>query len=352
MIHAFRYGAEIGSGTSLDLATPKTFDLSSNPDFYDIDAFTITGADLLILMDHIMVDAPRIPTDSDGSLTAGGGSEPTSIATTAGTTTALDFTLTDGSTSDGQTMTVSQIRIHVSGTSTDAERGNVAWTLTGPDSSAVTGSYSSGVVTFSGLTISVADGGSETYTVNANLGRSGLIEGHTFVLSLNGDTDLTLGSAGTQMASTTAVSNGVGFATSVTASQLAFTTQPAGATSGHVLTTPPVVTAQDGYGNTDVDFTGDVSLSEASAGSLSGTTTVAAISGVAPFSNLIYTASADQEAVTLSAAASGLPDATANSVTADVVATPADLHHPARAHHDQQRQHDQFHHGAGRAGGG
>ncbi len=323
LIHAFRNGTEIGTGTPLDLLTPKVFDLSSNANFYDIDAFTITGPDLVIWMDDIMVDAPLILKDSDGTLIVGVGTEPTSIATSAGTTAALDFTLTDGGTSDSLAMAVSQVKVHVSGTSTDDERGYVTWTLTGPDiTGSATGVYdgATDIVTFN-QAISIANGGNETYTVKVDLGHNGLIEGHTFILSLDGDTDLTLGSGGTRMASTSAVNNGSGFATSVTASQLAFTAQPAGSISGSALTTQPVVAAQDSYGNTDVGFTGDISLSEASAGTLSGTSTVAASSGVATFTNLLYTASADQEAFTLGADASGLTGATANSVTSNVVAT-------------------------------
>ena len=327
LIHAFRNGTEIGTGTPLDLLTPKVFDLSSNVNFYDIDAFTITGPDLVIWMDDIMVDAPLILKDSDGSLAAGDGTELSSIATTAGATAALDFKLTDGGTSDGLAMEVSQVKVHVSGTSTDAERGNVVWTLTGPDiTGSVSGTYdgATDIVTFNppiNQAISIANGGSETYTVNANLGHSGLIEGNTFILSLDGDTDLTLDRGGTRMASTSAVNNGSGFATSVTASQLAFTTQPAGSISGSALTTQPVVAAQDSYGNTDVGFTNNISLSEGSAGSLSGISTVAASSGVATFTNLLYTATADQEAFILTAAASGLTGTSATSVTSDVVAT-------------------------------
>lgn len=323
LIHAFRNGTEIGTGTPLDLSTPKVFDLSSNANFYDIDAFTITGPDLVIRMDDIMVDAPLIPKDSDGGLTAGDGTEPTSIATTAGATAALDFKLTDGGTSDGLAMEVSQVKVHLSGTSTDTERSNVAWTLTGPDiTGSVTGSYSSGVVTFTGLSISVANGGNETYTLNANLGHDGLTEGHTFILSLAGATDLTLGSAGTKMSSTDPVTNGPnGFTTSVTATKLAFTIEPAFAISGQALGTQPMVAAQDSFGNTDTDFTGNVSLTEASAGTLGGITIRSANTGVATFTDLAYTASADQEAFILTATATGLTDATANSVTSEVVAT-------------------------------
>ncbi|WP_417362394.1 Ig-like domain-containing protein [Gallaecimonas pentaromativorans] len=322
-ITAYRNGASQGS-TNVDYTSTQfgTTSFSGISAFDNIDEIRITSNDgqpVDVSIDNINVSSLF---DSDGNLTTGGGSEPSSIATNAGTTAALDFTLSDGGGSDGLAMTVSQVKVHVSGTSTTTERGNVAWTLTGPDiSSPVTGSYSAGVVTFSGLTISVADGGGETYAVNANLGHSGITDGHTFILSLDGDTDLTVGGSGTQMGSTTAVSNGAGFAAGVVATKLAFTTQPAGSVSGGALSTQPVVAAQDGFDNTDTDFTGNVSLSEASAGTLSGTTTVAASGGVATFSNLVYTATADQEAFTLTAASGVLTDGTANSVTSDVVAT-------------------------------
>ncbi|WP_406665700.1 Ig-like domain-containing protein [Gallaecimonas sp. GXIMD1310] len=320
VLHAYKGGSEIGTGRPVTVSN-ASIDTSGYSEFHDIDEVRITGVDLDFIMDNIMVDVP-VTQDADGNLSAGSGSEPGSIATNAGSTAALDFTLSDGGGGDGQAMTVSQVQVHVSGTSTATDRSNVVWSLTGPDiSGSVTGSYSAGVVTFSGLAISVADGGSETYTVNADLGHSGITDGHSFVLSLDGDTDLTVGGSGTQMGTTTAVNNGAGFTASVVANKLVFTTQPAGSVSGSALTTQPVVQAQDSFGNTDINFTGNVSLSEASAGALSGTTTVAASSGVATFTNVAYTATADQQSFTLTASATGLTDGTANAVTSDVVAT-------------------------------
>ena len=45
------------------------------------------------------------------------------------------------------------------------------------------------------------------------------------------------------------------------ATQLAFTTQPAGVTAGAAFTTQPVVTAKDGYGNVATGYAKTVSLS-------------------------------------------------------------------------------------------
>jgi len=55
------------------------------------------------------------------------------------------------------------------------------------------------------------------------------------------------------------------------ATQIAFTTQPAGATGGSAFSTQPVVAAQDANGNTVQDYTGAVALSIASGGTAGAT---------------------------------------------------------------------------------
>lgn len=55
------------------------------------------------------------------------------------------------------------------------------------------------------------------------------------------------------------------------ATQLAFTTQPAGATGGSAFSTQPVVAAQDANGNTVQDYAGTVALSIASGGTAGAT---------------------------------------------------------------------------------
>ncbi len=271
--------------------------------------------------------------DSDGDLTASATvTEPVALATTVDTVgeavDIFDFTLSDGGSGDAVAMDISQIVINVSGTSTDAQRGQVTWRLNGPDASNVNGSYSAvaDTITFSSLSISVADGASETYTLNAYYNdNTSLTEGTTFILSVDGDTDLTVGGTGTQMGTTSAVNNGSGSTVSVTATALSFSTAPAGSVSGVALTTQPVVKAVDAFGNTDTDFSETVTLTEASAGSLSGGSVVAS-SGIATFSTLTYTATADQQAFTLTAndqdgVGSDLPTVDAGSLTSDVVAT-------------------------------
>ncbi|MCU8008094.1 DUF4347 domain-containing protein, partial [Shewanella sp. SM87] len=295
---------------------------TDGPEFFEFYGFTVANT----------IDTP--PANSDATLIAAGGVvEPIGLATTIDTVGeavgVFDFTITDGGTSDGLATTVSQIVVSVSGTSTDAERSKITWRLNGPDASNMNGTYNAGAdtITFSGLAMSVADGGNETYTVNAYYNdNTTLTEDRTIILSVDGDTNLTVGGSGTQMASgQSAVTNGSGTTLDVVASQLVFTTQPAGSVSGAALTTQPVIVARDAFGNTDVDFAETLTLTESSAGTLTNATQ-AATAGVATFSNLTYTATADQQAFTLTAndqdgVGSNLPTVDANSVTSDVVAT-------------------------------
>jgi len=271
--------------------------------------------------------------NSDGTLTAAVGvSEPVGINTTIDTAgeavNVFDFTLTDGGSGDTKAMTVSQVVVNVSGTSIDSDRNKVTWRLNGNDASNVTGVYSAinDTITFSGLSISIADGASEVYTVNAYYNdNTGITDGRTFVLSIDGDTNVTVGGSGTQMGATAAVTNGAGGSFDVVATTMTFSTQPAGSVSGAALTTQPVVTAQDAFGNTDTGFTETITLTEASAGSLTGDSQ-AAVAGVATFTSVDYTATADQQSFTLTAndqdgVGSNLSTVNANAVTSDVVAT-------------------------------
>jgi uncharacterized repeat protein (TIGR02543 family) len=70
----------------------------------------------------------------------------------------------------------------------------------------------------------------------------------------------------------------------------AVTTQPSGAVSRSALTTQPVIRIVDGNGITITSSTVNVVASIASgSGTLSGTTTVAAVNGIATFTNLVIT---------------------------------------------------------------
>ncbi len=70
--------------------------------------------------------------------------------------------------------------------------------------------------------------------------------------------------------------------------------------SGVALTTQPVISGVDAFGNVDVQFSETITLTEASVGTLTNNTK-AAVAGVATFSGLTYTATADQQDFTLTA---------------------------------------------------
>jgi hypothetical protein len=272
-------------------------------------------------------------TDLDASLTAAAGvaepvAIPTSVDTVGESLDVFDFTLTDGGTADALALGVSQVVVNVSRTATDAQRSQVTWRLNGPDASNVTGTYSAGAdtLTFSSLSISVADGTSEIYTVNAYFNdNTSLTDNATVILSVNGDTDLTVLGTGTSMAATTAVSNGTGTLITVAATKLAYATEPAGSASGVAFTSQPVVRALDAADNLDLDFTETITLSTSGGGSLSGDVDIAAVAGVATFAGVGYMASADKESVTVSAddeATSGdFAPITSSSLRSEVTAT-------------------------------
>ena len=95
---------------------------------------------------------------------------------------------------------------------------------------------------------------------------------------------------------------------------VAIFTQPIGGANATALSTQPVVRVVDGSGNAIASFTSNVVAAIASGtGTLSGTTTVAAVAGVATFTNLVITGTAG--AFTLRFTPSGLTAATSNALT-------------------------------------
>lgn len=88
------------------------------------------------------------------------------------------------------------------------------------------------------------------------------------------------------------------FTTNLTA---VITNQPSGAVNGLSLTSQPIIRIAYPSGNTVSGFSGDVTSSIASgSGTLSGTTTRAAVSGVATFDDLVITGTAGEYALTFS----------------------------------------------------
>jgi len=281
--------------------------------------------------------------DWDGRLVAAMGvSEPVPLPSTANSSSLavdiLDFSIVDGGTGDGRALEIAQIALHASGTGPFAK---MVFRLNGPDASRVEGAYSAAfkTITFSGLAISVTDGQTETYTVSAYFGdNTGLDEGQTLSVSLDGDVDLVVGFTSTQMAENNeAVGNGAGSGVTVAATRLALATPPADGrradvgdevVSGLAFQTQPAVQGQDEAGNVDRDFADAVSVRlVAGEGGLSGSLTATAVAGTATFADLRYAAVVDGEAFTLSfddevgGAGGDLPAVSSSGLSADVVAT-------------------------------
>lgn len=274
-----------------------------------------------------------VASNATSTVTAGPSGEATTFSTTATSVASavslMDFTIADPGTSDGLATNVSAFYATVSGTATSSELAQMRFLLNGPDATNVVGTYdsSTGRITFSGLNLSIADGGSETYTIKAyyndNTSSNDLIDHHTVVLSVNAS-NFTAASSGSIFASSQAnVTNGSGTSIDIAATKLIYSQSPStSVVSGINFTTQPVVIAVDDRGNIDSDFNGSVTLSENGSGSLTGTTTITASSGTATFSGVKYTSASDADAnFVLTAAAGSLVSASSASINPDVVAT-------------------------------
>ncbi|HET7248809.1 MAG TPA: hypothetical protein VFI79_03115 [Gemmatimonadales bacterium] len=166
--------------------------------------------------------------------------------------------------------------------------------------------------------------GNVTMTIGANVS-GGTLTGTTTIAATAGVATfatLSIDKAGTGytlLASASGVTTATSAPFSITAglaSQLAFSVQPTTTVAGVIITPAVKVTARDALGNTATGFTGNVTVAISAnpgGGSLSGTSTVAAVSGVATFSNLSINRSGAGYA--LSAVATGVTGATSGSFT-------------------------------------
>ncbi|HMA47209.1 MAG TPA: hypothetical protein VKP11_08425, partial [Frankiaceae bacterium] len=240
---------------------------------------------------------PGLSIDKTGSgytlvATAPGVTEIVSVpfAITPGSATQLAFSVQPASTAAGAVMSPA-----VQVTAQDA-LGNTATGFTGNVTVAIGANVAGG--TLSGTTTVAAAAGVATFAT-LSINKSG--SGYTLLATATG---------------TTGATSATFSITAAVATQLAFSVQP-GATVAGVTIAPAVqVVARDGLGNTATGFTGTVTVAigtNPGNGALSGTTTVAAVAGVATFSTLsINKAGAGY---TLSAVATGLTGATSGSFT-------------------------------------
>ena len=96
------------------------------------------------------------------------------------------------------------------------------------------------------------------------------------------------------------------------ATQLTVTTQPAGAVDGIAFTQQPVVTVQDAFGSTVTGDTRTITLAITSgSGTLGGTVALAAVAGVATFTDIKITGAGTDQ---LTATGGGLTSPQSNPI--------------------------------------
>ena len=208
---------------------------------------------------------------------------------TVGPASRLGFTVSPATTTAGATIAPA-----VTVTALDAG-GNAVTSFTGNVAVAITPGTGTAGATLSGTTTVAAVSGVATYA-NLSVNKSG--SGYTLSASSSGLT----GAVSTPFA----INPGV-------ATLLAITVQPTNTTAGAAITPAVQVTARDALGNTATGFVGDVTMAiqaNPGSGTLSGTTTVTAVAGVASFPTLSIDKSGS--GYTLSASAAGLTGATSN----------------------------------------
>src|SRR4029077_6089317 len=187
----------------------------------------------------------------------------TAFNITAGAATQLSFSVQPSNTVAGAAITPA-----VQVTALDGQ-GNTATGFTGNVTVALGANPGSG--TLSGTTTAAAVGGVATFS-GLSINKAGV--GYTLTASAT---------------SVTGATSAAFTITAGSATQLAFTVQPTSTAAGASITPALQLTAQDALGNTDLTYTSNVTVAlgaNPGSGTLSGTTTVAAVGGVATFSGL------------------------------------------------------------------
>ncbi|MBP9187519.1 MAG: hypothetical protein KBG11_10515, partial [Bacteroidia bacterium] len=181
---------------------------------------------------------------------------------------------------------------------------------------------------FTGLNISVADNGTKTLSLRISLNEilgTGNDDGDDFVFQLSNGNFTTV-SDGTSSEKTNftafTTANDIENVLAVVATQLNFVQQPSNANIGVAVAPSITINATDLNNNLDLNFVANVTLNVNSGSTTihpSATKTVAAIAGLATFSNLYFDATATNN--TLIGSATGLTS-TAASSSFDITSNP------------------------------
>ncbi len=170
----------------------------------------------------------------------------------------------------------------------------------------------SSTISFSGLTLTAADGGSKTFSLRVSFASS-VTDNQQFSFAVSSATASGSGSgfaaanAGGAASSITGDANRI----EVTATKLVFTQQPTTTSINAAMNPAVTVVVRDALENVDLDYTSAVSIT--STGTLTGSPVSATPNnlGVATFSTLTHTA--EGTGLTLTASASGLTNAISNT---------------------------------------
>ncbi|MES2851117.1 MAG: choice-of-anchor D domain-containing protein [Bacteroidota bacterium] len=176
---------------------------------------------------------------------------------------------------------------------------------------------------FSGLNLAATDDGTKTFSVRVSF-LSSVTDNQQFSFTVSSATangagsGFAAGNAGGAATSTAGDNNKI----EVTASDLIFDVDPSTVAVSSIMTPSPTIVAVDANANTDLDFTGTVSLTTTGTFDGGATTSEAAINGTATFDNLIF--SAEGTGVTIEGSATGV-NATGNSVAFNVTNPQPDI---------------------------
>jgi len=172
-------------------------------------------------------------------------------------------------------------------------------------------------IVFSGLSISVADNSSATYSLRISLNETlgtGNDDGKYFIFQLS-QANITTVADGTSSSTTnftaiTTASGGTENKIDVVATQLAFVQQPTDGTAFNNITPAVTVQATDANGNIDLDFTAAVAITATGSVLKNSPVSQSSVSGLATFSNLQFVKAGT--GVTLTATSGSLTNAVSN----------------------------------------
>lgn len=175
-------------------------------------------------------------------------------------------------------------------------------------------------IVFSGLSISVADNSSATYSLRISLNETlgtGNDDGKYFIFQLS-QGNITTVADGTSsntfnFTAITTASGGTENKIDVVATKLAFAQQPTDGTAFSDITPAVTVQATDANGNIDLDFTAAVAITATGSVLRNSPVSQSSVSGLATFSNLQFAKAGT--GITLTAASGALTTATSNGFT-------------------------------------